>query len=135
MVGEYLKQIGIKEGETPSTWNKGDQREEQWAKCREIYGFDERDTWDLHYTIKLFLYERLKMFNDVNCIETNNPYQRFTYKEKELSLQDCIDMMLEGLKLDLTLDEYDKKREDKGIQEKIDCVFVLLAQCINYLWW
>jgi len=47
MLGKYLKDLGIKEVNTPQGWNKDDSRQERWIKEREIYGFDEKETWSM----------------------------------------------------------------------------------------
>ena len=69
MLGKYLKDLGIKEDNTPQGWNKDDSRQERWIKEREIYGFDEKEIWSMDFTFKLWLYERLSMYNEVKTIE------------------------------------------------------------------
>ena len=64
MLGKYLKDLGILEDNTPQGWNKDDSRQERWCKEREIYGFDEKETWSMDFTFKLWLYERLSMYNE-----------------------------------------------------------------------
>ena len=130
---KYLDELGIKFEDTPQGWNTEDGRQEKWKPERETYGFDERETWSLDYTFKLWLYERLSMYNDVNRIDTK--YHKYFYKDKEITLQDCIDRILEGLKLDLTLDDYDAKRDDKTTQDKIDDILPLFTLIFNNLWW
>jgi hypothetical protein len=41
--------------------------------------------------------------------------------------------MLEGIKLDLTVDEYSKERET--VQDKIDDVLPLFSLSLHDLWW
>jgi len=50
MLGKYLKDLGIKEDNTPQGWNKDDSRQEQWIKTREIYGSmnEKLGQWILH---------------------------------------------------------------------------------------
>ena len=66
MLGKYLKDLGILEDNTPQGWNKDDSRQERWIKEREIYGFDEKETWSMDFTFKLWLYERLSMYNEMD---------------------------------------------------------------------
>jgi hypothetical protein len=70
MISKYLSDIGIKEKDLPWYWNPGDHREGQWLETIEEHGFDERDTWNLNYTLALLIYPRLKMYDEVNCINT-----------------------------------------------------------------
>lgn len=131
----YIDKLGIKYEDTPQGWNKGDSREEFWAEERSEYGFDERETWSLYYTVNLMLYERLCRYKDIaiNCI--NLEYHKFTYKGVELTQLECLNRMIEGLKLDLTLDDYDEKRKDPKIKELIDDVYPIYGLCKNALWW
>lgn len=131
----YIEKLGIKLEETPQGWNEGDSRQEFWSEERNKYGFDERETWSLNYTMNLFLYERLCMYKEIasKCIDLK--YHKFTYKGTELTQLECIDRMIEGLRLDLTLGDYDKKREDKEISELIEDVYPIYALCKDALWW
>lgn len=143
---KYIDDLGIEFEDTPQGWcldekeeldgwTSKEKRESIWRQEREKYGFDSRETWDLAYSFKLWLYERLSMYNEIvqNCIDTR--FSEFDYKCRRITLQDGIDRILEGLKLDLTLDEYDLKRENKDIKKKIDDVMPLFSLCLNALWW
>jgi len=130
MLGKYLKDLGLKEENIPQGWCPGDKREEKWKKEREEYGFDSRETWSLDFTFKVWLYERLSMYNEINIINTS--YHKFDFKGEILTFQECIDRMLEGLKIDLTIDEYDQTEEQK---KKAADVVQIFALCFNALWW
>ena len=130
MLGKYLKDLGIKEDKTPQGWNKDDSRQEQWAKEREIYGFDEKETWSMDFTFKLWLYERLSMYNEVNCIDTS--FHKYEFKGEINTFQECIDRMLDGLKIELTIDEYRRTEEQK---EKVEDIVNIFALCLPSLWW
>lgn len=131
MKRKYLDDLGISFEETPQGWNPDDTRQEEWTNQRESYGFDERETWSLDYSFKLWLYERLSMFNEVNII--NTLYHTFEYKNETLTFQDCVDRMLEGLKLDLTIPSYSEDRTQ--YEDKINDVVSIFALCFNKLWW
>lgn len=130
MSRKYLNDIGVNLEDTPQGWLPNDPRQEKWAKEREIYGFDERETWDLTYSFYLWLYERLSMYNEVNCINTS--FHKFEFKGEVLTQQQCIDRMLEGLKIALTIDYYDQTEEQK---KKVDDIVKLFALCFHTLWW
>lgn len=128
---KYINDLNIKYENTPQGWCHGDIRGKDWKEERKIYGFDSRETWGLDYTFNLWLYERLSMYNDINIIDTS--FHKFTYKDEEITFQNCIDRMLEGLKLDLTLDNFSDERN--AVQDKIDDVVQIFALCFNALWW
>ena len=60
---KYLDDIGYTNRH--DTWNSDDPRQEKWARERDIYGFDERETWALDHAFACWLYERLKMYNRI----------------------------------------------------------------------
>lgn len=134
MKREYIDKLGISYSETPQGWNAADSRQDKWKEARTKYGFDERETWSLYYTMDLFLYERLMMYKEVNCVDLE--FHKFKYKDEILTLKECIDRMIKGLELDLIIPEYDKKRmEDKEIMKAIDDVYPIYSLCRRALWW
>lgn len=115
--------------ETPYGWSKNTGRDEMWANQRKEYGFDERETWSLDTTFIYWLYERLKMFNEVNCINTD--FHTFEIHGKKLTQQECIDIMIAKCKdyiLDQGLDDnysYNLKNE----------ILDIWKECIHTMWW
>lgn len=103
----------------------------KWQKQREEWGFDERETWSLDYAFALWLYERLKVYNQINIIDTS--FHKIKYKEETLSFQDCIDRMIEGLKIRI-IDEFNWNLDADQI-EKVEDAMQLFALCYHYLWW
>ena len=136
MKRKYLEDLGIEIGNTPYCWrsDNDDKRQVMWKKEREKYGFDSRETWSLDYTFYLWLYERLMMFNELNVVDTE--FHKFEYNGEALSMQDCIDKILNGLKYALThekdfypnipVGEYDEKTKD---------ILPLFSLIFNHLWW
>jgi len=130
MLGKYLKDLGILEDNTPQGWNKDDSRQERWIKEREIYGFDEKETWSMDFTFKLWLYKRLSMYNEINGVDTS--FHKYEFKGKTITFQECIDRMLDGLKIELTTDEYRRTDDQK---EKVEDIVNIFALCLPSLWW
>lgn len=131
---KYLEDANIDLKVTPYGWGANeDPREDKWKKEREIYGFDERETWSMDSTFICWLYQRLKMFNEVNCIDTKNPHQTFEFENEDgeiinVTLQDCIDNMIELCELYY---EGNSNQED----QIIETVLGIFSECIRYLWW
>lgn len=79
----FLNEIGIKDDHicVPSTTDddNGSKRMELFIKEREEYGFDQRETWSLDFTAALWLYEHLKMYKKVSCVDLS--YHRFDIKK------------------------------------------------------
>lgn len=139
---KYLEDLEISYYDTyhglcMETNDKGhkDGRRQYWHEQRQIYGFDERKTWNMDYSMKQDLYETLMMYKEtggqVICLD----YHKFTYKDKEYTQGELIDKILEGLKLDFKLGMYDKKRDNPEIAEKINDVWYIYALIQHCLWW
>jgi hypothetical protein len=127
---KYLNDIGVKNEDMPWNWNPEDKRQEFWKQQREEYGFDERETWSLDSTFEFWLYERLKMYNDINIVNTS--YHKYKFKNEQITFQDCIDRMLEGLEISLTVDEFYRTEEQN---KKVEDVVHIFALCFRSLWW
>ena len=127
---KFIDELGIKYTDTPQGWcsNEDDPRMKNWKKEREEWGFDSRETWNLDYSFYLWLYERLKVYNKYNIIDTT--FHTFKYKDTILTLQECIDCMLANLEIYLT-DQYQDSQEYDILEEIIG----LFSLTIFYLWW
>ncbi len=128
---KYLDDIGVPQDGRPDTWNKDDKRQEQWAKEREIYGFDERETWSLDYSFYLWLYERLKMYLEKGSSDDLRTYR--IGKEK-LSQQECIDRMIEGCIIRIKDDRY-YGGLTKDEMKKVNDVLKIWAVVCPAMWW
>jgi len=130
MISKYLSDLGVKEEDLPWNWCSGDSREKQWKKQRDKYGFDERDTWGLDYTLILLIYPRLKMYNEINIIDTS--FHKVEYEDKKYTYQECIDKILEGFEIYLTKNQLDLNKEEEN---KINDAVILLSKIWWLLWW
>lgn len=130
---KYLQKLGINIKNTPWGWcedKKHNQRKKEWKKQRKIYGFDSRETWSLNYTIAILVYERLSMYNEVNIIDTS--FHKIKYKRKTMTLQECIDFILDNLK-DYILDSH-LENEEENMNKAMNAM-ELLSKIYPYLWW
>lgn len=126
MKRKYLDDIGIEHKDTPQGWEDTPKLRKQ----RKIYGFDARETYSLDYTFEIWLYERLMMYNEVNIVDTKAVL--IDIGEKRITLQECIDMMLDGLRNSLSKEYYRLTDEKKA---KADSVVKIFAACYRALWW
>ena len=114
--------------EPPNLWCSDDERQTQWEKEREEYGFDEREIWNLDYTFYCWLYERLKMYTEKACINLEN--HTFKYKGETLTQKQCINKMLEGLEIILTKEEYNLTEADLIKINDIPHIWALVLSCM-----
>ena len=131
----YIDELGVKYEDTPQGWNPGDPRQKEWSKARKEIGFDERETWDLKYTVDLFLYERLCDYKNIaqGCIDLE--FHTFEYENKKITQKECLDRMINGLKLEITLGPFDERREDPEIIKQIEDIYPIYNLCKESLWW
>lgn len=140
---KYLEGIGV----TPTnqiTDNSDDEREERWAKDTKVFGFDDRDTWNLDSTMLELLYERVRMYVEVSEI-VNHEATTLIVDGVKRPLSWVIDEILrlskEALTFDQTipdegfetLEEYEQaERRLLDTQKK---VWSLWAQSFYCFWW
>ena len=124
---KYLSDIGLKKEDLYFLGEaKNDSRYRLFREQREMYGFDERETWNLDIVFFVWLYERLMMYNELNIINTD--CHKIEYEGAEYTFQECIDTMLSEIKDILT-----GKRDDEFYYGKN--VVELFSKCFNLLWW
>lgn len=131
MQRKYIDDLGIKFKETPQglCGDENSKRSETWQKEKELYGFDSRETWCLDYSFALWIYERLMMYKEVNCIDMK--FHKFEFDKRVLTLEECIDKMIEGFKIKI-LYGYSGSEDD---YKKINDAVKLFSITYNYLWW
>lgn len=131
MISKYLTDIGVKESDTPWGWLPDDKRQEVWKLDQSIYGFDNRDTWSLDYTIALLIYPRLKMYDEVNIIATDK--EKIKCGVKTYTMQECIDKILKAFE-DYII--YNNKGElTSEVIDEYKNAYKILSYCIRDLWW
>lgn len=126
----YLEYAGIETTGLIHDESGDDPRHEEWAEQREVYGFDVREVWNLDYSLFRWLFERLSMYDDTNCVNTS--YHTFEYDGDIITQQQCIDRMIEGCKIYCLKESYDMSDDEK---KKVNDVLLILSLCIFSLWW
>lgn len=91
--------------------------------------------WNLVVTIKMFLYERLVGFVEATEHFINWDMHKEVYKGKEYNVLQLIKKLIKALKWDIVLEDFDEKRKEPKIKEKIDSIYDLLKIVSPYLWW
>ena len=130
MARKYLNNIGIDNnlvGLKPE-----DPRWERWNKEIEEYGFPSYETWNLDFHFYCWLYERLKMYLEVNCIDLN--FNKFNFEGNEYTQGELIDKMLYGCELMLLSEcKYKKLTEDE--EQAVNDVPWIWATVMPAMWW
>ena len=129
MARKYLNDIGINDDFMELAHDK---RLERWDKEIEEYGFAEYETWCLDFHFYCWLYERLKMYLEVNCIDLN--YHKFNYEGKEYTQVELINKMLHGCELAL-FEECKHKRLTEDEKKAVNDVRWIWATVMPAMWW
>ena len=157
MSHKYLNKLGI-ESNNPCVFNTEDidavERNKIFQKQRKKFGFDDRETWDLDYTLATWLYCHLKrlkkvtntdleyhQFNIPILIELPVPikhdfetkyYDEIIVKRTE---EFAINTMIEYLKDFLLYNESVNFEDEMRGREKYTCALKILAVVVHSLWW
>ena len=112
---------------------KGDHRISKWKESRKVYGFDERETWDLRDDSLAWLYERIKMFIDVCDVDLS--YHKFNYNDKEFTQQEILDKILEDIRLYFDAKcSYDPDKWEKRVPY-LNEIGILWGLVLPAMWW
>lgn len=84
----------------------------------------------MDYSGMLWLYERLKMYLDVNCI--NLEFHKFYFKGKEYTQQQMINMMIERLEFSFR-EEYDDMDQEQYTY--VHEVWEIWSIVSGAMWW
>ena len=130
---KYLDDLGIRIEEYGTNFiSDEDERNESWAKQREEYGFDVRETWNLDNTFIEWIYTRFMMYRE-RCI-VNLDYHKISYKSEELTQREAIDKVIYLAKEVLQNEDWDAKGEKMKI-ENTEEICELLKELLPYMWW
>ena len=130
---KYLDDLGIRIEEYGTNFiSDEDERNESWAKQREEYGFDVRETWNLDNTFIEWIYTRFMMYRE-HCI-VNLDYHKISYKSEEMTQREAIDKVIYLAKEVLQNEDWDAKGEKMKI-ENMEEICEILKELLPYMWW
>ena len=128
MAHKYLNDI-LPKGKSPYDFECDDEvRNQKWKKQQEEYGFDERETWNLDFTFFCWLYERLKRYKEINCVDLSCKIVKVNDEEK--TLEELIDIMINNAEALILLDMYSEENIKLA-----EFTIEIFKQTIFYLWW
>lgn len=130
MARKYLNDIGV--GDNPMILDSEDPRWKEWNEEIAEFGFPSYETWALDLFFYAWLYERLKMYLEVNCVDLT--YHKFDFDGNTYTQAELIDQMIYGCELALLQDRTCKRlteEEDKAIEN----VPWIWATVMPTMWW
>ena len=128
MSHKYLYDI-LPKGKTPYDFEFDDEiRNQKWESERLECGFDERETWNLDFTFFCWLYERLKRYKEVSCVDLT--YKIIEMNNKKKTLDEWIDIMIKNAESLILMDMYSEEKIKLA-----EYTIEIFKQTIFYLWW
>lgn len=126
---KYLNDIGVKDTIMDLT---DDPRKNIWEKEIKKYGFAAYETWAMDCFFYAWLYERLKMFLEVNCIDLN--YHKFEYEGKEYTQLELINKMIYGCEVYFK-NNYDDLSSPEEDIKAVNDIAKIWAIVLPAMWW
>lgn len=102
---------------------------------KNYHGFDERDTFSLDHVIIMWLYERLRFFQDYASKVVNFDFHKFEIDGDELTQRQCIDRMVEDCKTIVDALESDEGEDFDTANTAKDDLFKVLSKVYWAMWW
>lgn len=141
MSHKYLNKIGIKSTDTCifNTEEKDDSRNKRFKKQRKKYGFDERETWSMDYTLASWIYEHFMLYKKINCVDlTFHKFDIPKWDDKildekvEITQEEGINLVLNNIKFFLKNEDFDKELE---AYERYKYALIIMAEIMPAMWW
>ncbi len=130
---KYLDELGIKpENYGTNFLYKDDERLERFAKEREEYGFDSRETWCLDSVFAEWLYTRCKMYLDTAQVSLD--FHKFKYKEKMITQEEAIKKIIKWTEFYI-LHKNDCNENETKAYKKLIKAAKLWAKILPCMWW
>lgn len=107
-----------------------DNRQDKWQNERNIYGFDERDTWNLDSTMVELLYERVMMYKEICPLNLDHKMIEINGMEK--TQKEWIDLLLNLCEKSILNTDY--VIFDASLEYKVQ-IWTIWAELSGYMWW
>ena len=131
MARKYLNDIGI--DDNPMILDPEDSRWEQWNEEIAEYGFSSYETWALDLFFYAWLYERLKMYLEVNCVDLT--YHKFEFEGNVYTQAELIDKMIYGCEVALHEERNGKWSLTEEEEKAVEDVRWIWATVMPAMWW
>lgn len=130
----WLDKINVPKKNRPEGWRRPFSRHVKCKLTKLVYGVDPRDTYDLDFAWRLWLYEHLKMYLKEASPVIDLTEKRFEWEGKKYSQEELIGMMLERLEFALNprnrYDDLDAKE-----YEYVHQIEQIWAVVCPAMWW
>lgn len=107
----------------------------------DYHDFDDRDTFNMDYTIVLWMYQCLRFFQDEASKIVNFDFHKVEIDGIELTQRQCIDRMVEDCKKILYDDSAFENYKDENeyiinvVDPAVDDLFMVFSKVYRHMWW
>ncbi len=132
---KYLEDIGLKPWEYGVNWTVDNEKKQLkiWKKQRKKYGFDDRETYELHDIYAEWLYSHLKMYKKTASGLVDLTYHTIDFEGRTYTEIEAIDRVLKWTEYFLkNRDDVDK--EEKAMK-KLQKATRLWSEILPFAWW
>ena len=121
---EYLREI-FPNGRLPFPYSE-----------KGYHGFDERDTFNMDNVLIMWLYERLRYFEDKASKVVDLDFRTFNVDGRRMTQMQCIKRMIKDCKVILAVKYSDRPDEDfDKINKAKNDLFKVLSEVYWAMWW
>ena len=111
----------------------------RYKEQRDIYGIDERETWNFADDLVDYIYIHLKMYNEVSTI-IDKDFHKVVFKGEEITFQQAIDRIIKFVETEYYPVKFNKvvSQKTRTLQEfnkKFNDMCSLFCLILPYLTW
>lgn len=139
---KYLKELGIVDDmNIPNTDYKDTEgRNKRFKKQRKKFGFDERETWEMDFTLACWVYEHFKWYVEYAPIDTTfymfdievvDNVEKNTIKVEKATQEQAIEKVLEYIEK-YFINSYE---DENAAYFYYKCAFRIVAEIMPVMWW
>jgi hypothetical protein len=147
MAHKYLNDIGIKSDDIAVFNTEAIDEKRQWrfVKQRKKYGFDERETWALDFTLMTWLYSHMKAYKKYASKTVDLTFHKFKIPEwdeinhmrskgiKIVTQDEAIKIIIKNL--EFCLKKYENEKYTSECDKRVKYVLEIIGIILPSLWW
>lgn len=135
---KYLEDLGLRPEDYGVNFSpKNDKRRKKWAKQKEKFGFDERETWSLDHYFAEWLYSHCKMYlKEASKVIDLESEVKYEIDGRKYNQKEAIERILELLESYLTgINHYKSIEKEAEAKEALKEASRIWSEIILDMWW
>jgi hypothetical protein len=135
---KYLEDLGLRPEDYGVNFSpKNDKRRKKWAKQKEKFGFDERETWSLDHYFAEWLYSHCRMYlKEAGKVIDLEEEDKYEIDGKKYNQKEAIEKILELLEFYLTnINHYKSIEKEAEAKDALKEASGIWSEIILDMWW